>query len=101
MVRKFFVTIRDSDRLSENETLLDTEKLGEEMKACFHTYYNALLFFAEKTRTIEVNIKGDIIRTYFPRLPLAEKITESMRAEFKQSAVRISRDEKIKSLFEW
>lgn len=71
------------------------------MKLYFHIYYNALQFFAEKARTIEVNLKGDIIRTYFPRVPLAEKITESMKAEFKQNAVRISRDEKIKSLFEW
>ena len=45
------------------------------MKYYFHAYYNALIFFKNKIGTIEVDLKGDIVKVYFPHLPIAEKIT--------------------------
>lgn len=42
----------------------------------YHTYYNAIEFFRGKTSTIEVKLKGQILRAYYPRLPLAEAITD-------------------------
>jgi hypothetical protein len=68
------------------------------MRGYYHTYYNAIEFFRAKTSTIEVSLKGQILRTYFPRLPLAGAITDEMKEDFKNNAVRISREEKIKSL---
>lgn len=45
--------------------------MKEEMKYYYHTYYNALIFFGKKTGTIEVDLKGEIVKTYFPKLPIA------------------------------
>ncbi len=66
--------------------------MREEMKYYYHTYYNAVIFFRKKTGTIEVDLKGNIIKVYFPKLPIAEKITEEMEQEFKIGVKRVSRD---------
>jgi hypothetical protein len=45
VVKKFFKTIYDKERKEEREKSLDSEKLSEEMKLYYHTYYNARMFF--------------------------------------------------------
>lgn len=52
IVKKFFAAIKEGRREKEKEGLLEGEEMREEMKFYFHTYYNALLFFREKTGSI-------------------------------------------------
>lgn len=44
----------------------------------YFKYYEAYDFFSKNTATIEANIFDNMIKLYFPRIPLCDKINEKM-----------------------
>lgn len=62
------------------------------MKQYYDLYYKALEYFEKKTGSIEINLKENIIKIYFPMIPLTENITDEMVDTFQQQVVRISRN---------
>jgi hypothetical protein len=77
---------------------LDREPFAEEMKLFYNKYYEAYDFFKRRTATVEVNVYDNLVRLYFPVIPLCHKITEQMEERLVAEAERISHEEKIKSL---
>lgn len=95
---KFFATISEKNKKKEKLEKFSNEPMGEQMRMFYESYYESLDFFKSKTLTIEVSFNNSLTKVYFPKLPICDKMDESMIAEFRQDAVRISQDEKIKSL---
>ena len=42
------------------------------MKMFYDKYYTAYKFFKSKTISIEANVFGNLVKLYFPKLPLCE-----------------------------
>ena len=67
----------------------------------FRKYYEAYTVFREKTLSVEAEVFGNLVRLYFPRLPLCDKLTPKLEEKLIENAERISHDEKLKSLMEF
>ena len=70
IVKKFFSTINDKDHHTEKIKSLEKEPFAEEMINYHMKYYQAFDFFKQKTLTIEANIFDNLVKIYFPKLPL-------------------------------
>jgi hypothetical protein len=46
------------------------------MKMFYDKYYTAYKFFSSKTISIEANVFGNLVKLYFPKLPLCEQFTD-------------------------
>ena len=101
IVKSFFGAISEKDKKQERQKKLEKQPFAEEMKMFYNKYYEALQFFREKTLTIEVNFNDNLTRIFFPEIPLCSKITPTMINDFKENAVRISQEEKLKSLIKY
>ena len=71
------------------------------MKMFYDKYYTAYKFFKSKTISIEANVFGNLVKLYFPKLPLCEQFTDEFKERMIENAERISQDEKLKSLIEF
>lgn len=60
------------------------------MKMFYDKYYDAYEFFNKRTLTIEASIFGNLIKLYFPKIPLCDKISEKLEEKLVNEAERIS-----------
>lgn len=58
----------------------------------YNKYYEAYEFYQKKSVSLEVNVFGNLVKIYFPKIPLCDKLTEKYEERLIQEAERISQD---------
>jgi hypothetical protein len=48
------------------------------MTMFYNKYYEAYEFYKKKTLSLEINVHGHLVKLYFPKIPLCNKITQKL-----------------------